>query len=178
MEPFGGPGTLKGVSAAERVIRAARRPDSVPREFEFFYRQEFSRAVRLVWLLTGSQAAAEDIVQDAMADLFRRFSRVHTPEAYLRRGLVNAARRWHRRERLGRERFGALAAESVTLDERDTSLLDAVGRLPYRQRVVIVGRYWGGWSEAEIARVLGCRPGTVKSLGSRALERLRGEVEQ
>jgi len=43
---------------------------------------------------------------------------------------------------------------------------------------VIVGRYWGGWSEAEIANSLGCRPGTVKSLASRALNRLRREVQQ
>ena len=42
---------------------------------------------------------------------------------------------------------------------------------------MIVARYWGGWSEAEIARALGCRPGTVKSLASRALDRLRGEVK-
>jgi RNA polymerase sigma factor (sigma-70 family) len=166
------------VSAAQRAIRAAKSPDRIPQQFEVFYRQEFSRAVRFVWLLTGSQAAAEDIVQDAMADLLHRFTRVRMPEAYLRRGLVNAARRWHRRERMRRERFGTLAAESVAPDERDASLLEAVGRLPYRQRVVIVARYWGGWPEADIARVLGCRPGTVKSLGSHALARLRGEVEQ
>jgi DNA-directed RNA polymerase specialized sigma24 family protein len=43
---------------------------------------------------------------------------------------------------------------------------------------VIVTRYWAGWSEAEIAEALGCRPGTVKSLASRALDRLRKEVEK
>jgi RNA polymerase sigma factor (sigma-70 family) len=55
-------------------------------------------------------------------------------------------------------------------------LADVVARLPYRQRVVIVGRYWGAWSEAEIAETLGCRPGTVKALAARALTRLRKEI--
>jgi RNA polymerase sigma factor (sigma-70 family) len=156
----------------------AAGPDVARRDFESFYRSEFSRSVRLVWLLTGSQAVAEDIVQEAMADLFGRFSRARVPEAYLRRGLVNGARRWHRREHLRRERLDLLAADEVVLDERDSTMLQAVSRLPYRQRVVIVARYWGGWTEADIARVLRCRPGTVKSLASRALARLRREVEQ
>jgi RNA polymerase sigma factor (sigma-70 family) len=165
------------MSATEPGVREAV-PDLAPQGFEAFYRREFSRSVRLVWLLTGSQAVAEDIVQEVMADLFGRFSRVRTPEAYLRRGLVNGARRWHRRERLRRERCSALLSEEVSLDAHDITMLDAVGRLPYRQRVVIVARYWGGWPEADIARVLGCRRGTVKSLASRALARLRREVEQ
>lgn len=170
--------TLNGVSTTEPVNRVAKSPGLAREEFELFYRREFNRSVRLVWLLTGSQVVAEDIVQEAMADLFGRFSRLRVPDAYLRRGLVNGARRWHRRERLRRERLGALVGEEVVLDERDSTMLEAVARLPYRQRVVIVARYWGGWTEADIARVLRCRQGTVKSLASRALARLRSEVER
>ena len=69
-----------------------------------------------------------------------------------------------------------LSREYGALTPADADLFDLVGTLPYRQRVVIVARYWGGWSEAEIAQVLGCRPGTVKSLASRALTQLRQEV--
>ena len=69
-----------------------------------------------------------------------------------------------------------LRREYDTLTPADADLFDLVGTLPYRQRVVIVARYWGGWSEAEIAQILGCRPGTVKSLASRALTQLRQEV--
>jgi len=57
-----------------------------------------------------------------------------------------------------------------------TELFDLVGTLPYRQCVVVVARYWLDWSEAEIATALGCRPGTVKSLASRGLARLREEM--
>jgi RNA polymerase sigma factor (sigma-70 family) len=67
----------------------------------------------------------------------------------------------------------------VTLSWFEPSeLADVVEQLPFRQRVVIVGRYWGGWSEAEIAAALGCRPGTVKSLASRALATLRLELKE
>ena len=63
---------------------------------------------------------------------------------------------------------------SLSLDARE---LDAVvAELPYRQRAVLVLRYWLDLSEADIARSLGCRAGTVKSLHSRALARLRKEL--
>jgi RNA polymerase sigma factor (sigma-70 family) len=55
-------------------------------------------------------------------------------------------------------------------------LFDVVGRLPARQRAVIVMRYFEDLSEAEIAEALGCRPGTVKSLAARALQTLRTEL--
>jgi RNA polymerase sigma factor (sigma-70 family) len=55
---------------------------------------------------------------------------------------------------------------------------DVIAGLPFRQRVVIVGRYWAGWSEAELADLLQCRPGTIKSLASRAIDRMRMQIEK
>jgi RNA polymerase sigma factor (sigma-70 family) len=109
--------------------------------------------------------------------VYRSFDRIDAPSAYLRRAVVNTARSWQRDERRQRNRATFLALEAapdVLVSEGD--LLRAVTSLPYRQRVVIVARYWGGWSEAEIAEMLGCRPGTVKSLASRAVKHLRREV--
>lgn len=147
--------------------------------FEDFYRREYDRAMRLAWLLTGSQAVAEDVVQEAMAAVYRAFARVASPAAYLRRAVINTAKSWQRDEHRRRERLRLLAREErPVFDAADGALLEAIGRLPYRQRVVIVTRYWGGWSEADIAQSLGCRPGTVKSLASRALKRLRRQVQQ
>jgi len=146
--------------------------------FSAFYRREYDPAVRLAWLLTGSRPVAEDVAQDAMAAVCRGFERIELPSAYLRRAVVNTARSWHRDERREQERPSLLAREPRAVDAGDAELLEAIARLPYRQRVVIVARYWGGWSEAEIANSLGCRPGTVKSLASRALNRLRCEVRQ
>lgn len=146
--------------------------------FEEFYRREYRQVLRLAWLLTNSEAAAEDIVQDAMASVYRAFDRIDSPAAYLRKAVVNNGRSYQRSERRHRQRLAVLADEPAAPAPQDGDLLDAVGRLRYRERVVIVTRYWGGWSEAQIAAALGCRPGTVKSIASRALQRLRSEVPQ
>lgn len=150
---------------------------AVSEGFADFYRREHAASVRLAWLLTGSRAAAEDVVQDAMTSVFRVYDRLSFPRAYLRRAVINTAKSRERDERRHRERL--LHEERSAPENRgDGELLELIAQLPYRQRVVIVARYWGGWSEQEIARALGCRPGTVKSLASRALNRLRAEVEQ
>ena len=160
-------------------VKSAQLPN--PRElsggtFAAFYGREYDRAVRLAWLLTGSLTAAEDVVQDAMTGVYRAFDRLDSPQAYLRRAVVNRAKSRGRADRRHREEV-ALVEEQPRLDSADSELLTLISRLPYRQRVVIITRYWGDWSEREIAAALGCRPGTVKSLASRALDRLRTEVE-
>lgn len=146
--------------------------------FVRFYEREYDKTVRFAWLLTGSVAVAEDIVQDAMAGVYRGLGRIDSPEAYLRWSVVNLARTWARNERRQRDRISMLKQDRPQLSGADRELLASVQALPYRQRVVIVARYWGGWSEEDIARVLSCRRGTVKSLASRALDRLRKEVNQ
>jgi RNA polymerase sigma factor (sigma-70 family) len=154
-----------------------RAADSDEGGFEEFYRREYLQALRLAWLLTGSRAVAEDVVHDAMAAVYRRLAGVDVPGAYLRRAVVNSARSWQRDERRRQERITLLAERQPVLAAGDDELIAAVGGLPYRQRVVIVARYWGGWSETEIAEMLGCRPGTVKSLASRALNQLRKDIQ-
>jgi RNA polymerase sigma factor (sigma-70 family) len=165
------------VNQTPRHADVSHVPAPPVERFEDFYRREYEQAVRLAWLLIGSRAGAEDVVQDAMSGVYRSFERVESAGGYLRRAVVNRARSWQRDERRQRDRVTLLAHQRSGIDTLDRGLLEAVGRLPYRQRVVIVTRYWGGWSENDIARALGCRPGTVKSLASRALSRLRTEVQ-
>jgi RNA polymerase sigma-70 factor (sigma-E family) len=154
-------------------------PSSADRdEFADFYRREYARSMRLAWLLTGSQPAAEDVVQDAMTSVYAVYDRVLAPAAYLRKAVVNGARSRWRHERRRRDWTAEPGLERAEFDADELGLLHLVGQLPYRQRAVIVARYWGGWSEREIAAALGCRPGTVKSLASRALDHLRSEVER
>jgi DNA-directed RNA polymerase specialized sigma24 family protein len=144
--------------------------------FDGFYRREYARSVRLAGLLTGSQPAAEDIVQDAMSAVYRSFDSLAVPEAYLRQAVVNRARSWLRDERRRRDKAFRFGWEHAGTDGVDRDVMEALTRLPYRQQVVVVARYWGGWSEAEIAAALGCRQGTVKSLAARAMARLRKEI--
>ena len=161
-----------------RSADAPSAEDQRGETFSDFYRREYERAVRLAWLLTGSQSVAEDAVQDAMTAMYRRFDGINSPRAYLRRSVINAAKSRQRNEQRWQERRSLVDGErSAAESAADLELLDAIGRLPYRQRVVIVARYWGEWSELEIAQALDCRPGTVKSLASRALKRLRSEIK-
>jgi DNA-directed RNA polymerase specialized sigma24 family protein len=144
--------------------------------FDAFYRREYPGAARLAWLLTRT-AASEELVQEAFVSVYQRFAELGRPAAYLRTAIVNGSRTWHRNERRRQSRLHLLPSVAVDAGPPVSGdLADVVARLPYRQRVVIVGRYWGGWSEAEIAETLGCRPGTVKALAARALTRLRKEI--
>jgi RNA polymerase sigma factor (sigma-70 family) len=178
MEPEPVLGSHRDVSEATKPAGTSGSAEPSGATFADFYRREYDRSVRLAWLLTGSKAAAEDIVQDAMTGVYRSFDRVSSPAAYLRRAVVNRAKSRQRDEQRQQDRLMRHEQTRSAADVADGELLDLIGQLPYRQRVVIVARYWGGWSEKEIAGALCCRPGTVKSLASRALNRLRTEVDQ
>jgi RNA polymerase sigma factor (sigma-70 family) len=142
-----------------------------------FYRREYPGAVRLAGLLTASGSSSEDIAQEALLIVRGRFEELDNPSAYLRGVVVNGCRHWHRDRTQARRRLELLRMNAVTASGLGSSdLVDVVEKLPFRQRVVIVGRYGGGWSEAEIATALGCRPGTVKSLASRAMATLRRQL--
>lgn len=143
--------------------------------FADFYRAEYPAAVRLAWLLTRSSAACEDVVQDSFAAVHSRYARLDSPGPYLRTTVVNGCRRWHRSGEREARRLQLVRPE-VSVAHGGSDLVDALHHLPYRQRAVLVLRFWGDLSEAEIAEALGCRPGTVKSLSSRALARLRSEI--
>ncbi len=146
-------------------------------DFDDFYRAEWPRAVRLGRLLTQDAAAGEDVAQEAFSRVYPRFDDLDAPGAYLHTTIVNTARRWHRRREGERQRLPLLTTAGVTLPQGD-DLSDAVAALPYKQRVVVVLRYYADLSEAEIADALGCRPGTVKSLASRALAQLEKVIER
>lgn len=146
-----------------------------PSSFEQFYADAWRPAFRLASFLTQSTAAGEEIAQDALLGLYRRWESVDRPEAYLRRALVNGAGNWRRHETVKQAKLPLLAGAD-RFDFAADELADALAALPFRQRAVLVLRYQADLSEAEIAETLGCRPGTVKSLASRALARLAREI--
>ena len=140
------------------------------------YRREYRSMVRLAHLITGSNEVAEDLVQDSFVRLYHRWGKVDQPGAYLRMTVINRCRSWHRRRRLERERSLRPVPESMASDPRE--LLDALARLPLRQRTALVLRFYVDLTEADVARALGCRPGTAKSLVHRGLRRLEGMIER
>ncbi len=152
------------------------------------YWRHASDAVRLAFLLTGDQHAAEDIVQDAFVRLFGRFQELRSPdsfEVYLRRTVINLSRDRFRRLRLerdyvARERASSRHAEVTSQTEDRQLIRDALRRLPHRQRAALVLRFYADLSEQQTAEVLQCSVAAVKSLVSRATaslrELMRGEV--
>lgn len=145
--------------------------------FDDFYAERWPYAFRLAALMTHDAEAGADIAQDVFTNMSRRWATIERPDAYLQRSLTNASSNWRRAGRRAERRQHLLVVrdgDEVPFD----GLADAVARLPFRQRAVVVLRYYADLSEAEIARTLECRPGTVKSLSARALATLSKEVDR
>ena len=143
-------------------------------EFNDLFEQQRSSMVRLARLLTGSLEVAEELVQEAFVKLQLAPTVVQNPEYYLRTIVANLSRGYLRRLRL--ERAFRPDTRIVLAPPEIDETWQALCRLPFRQRAVLALRYYEDLSEAEIARVLGCRLGTVKSSHHRALATLRREL--
>jgi RNA polymerase sigma-70 factor (sigma-E family) len=133
--------------------------------------------VRLAHLITGSNAVAEDVVQEAFVALRRHWPRVDNPGGYLRTSVVNRARQQLRRRDVERRGTAADPVDRrLTGDPELDDTWAALCRLPPRQRAVLALRFYEDLPYAEIAGILGCRVGTVKSNLHRGLARLRKEL--
>jgi len=134
---------------------------------------------RFAYLICGDRARAEDLVQEVLLAMHRRFGPtlpVEDPLAYARRAIVNANISWSRRStsrEIPTARLPELAAEHA---EPDDQLWQLLHTLSGRQRAVLVLRYYLGYPDAEIADTLGCRRATVRSLAARALAELRARM--
>ncbi|MGH9193815.1 MAG: RNA polymerase sigma factor [Acidimicrobiales bacterium] len=131
--------------------------------------------VRLAHLLTGSVVLAEDVVHDAFVSCYRHWSTLDIADAYVRRAVINhahSALRRTGRERDKAARYGRATPVTMGLPELDETW-GVLRQLPDRQRMALVLRFYADLPEAEIAELLGCRPGTVKSLIHRGLAKLK-----
>ena len=160
-----------------RWCRRARSEDEAA--FEAFVVACYRRLLHTAYLLTGDQGRAEDLLQDSLARTWPAWPRLHqaVAEAYVRTVLVRIHATWWRRRWRGERPVAqppdqAGPDELARLAERDL-LLRALGQLPARMRAALVLRYFDDYSERQVADALGCPVGTVKSLCSRGLARLR-----
>lgn len=153
-------------------------------EFEAFLTQRQDALLRTAYLLTQDHGHAEDLVQDAMIKLYRRWRRTGPPTypvAYARRILVNEYISHQRRRRstevpVETERMASEPAPAEPVDDR-LVMWRALGSLPPRQRAVLVLRAYEGLSDPEIADHLDCAVGTVRSLAARAYAQLRRSAD-
>ncbi|MGH3907007.1 MAG: SigE family RNA polymerase sigma factor [Pseudonocardiaceae bacterium] len=176
-----------GVAAATPTPPASHPTRPAPLTLEDLYRQHRMRMVRLAILLVDEPGTAEDVVQEAFTGLHRNWSGLRDEAAalgYLRTAVVNGSRSVLRRRKTARgyvppHQVNARSAESLAmLTAEHQAVVAALSKLPARQREVLVLRYYGGMSEAEIASATGVSRGTVKSSASRALDALQRILEQ
>jgi RNA polymerase sigma-70 factor (sigma-E family) len=148
-------------------------------DFPAAYAAYYDPMVRLAYLTTGSMPAAEDVVQEAFTELYRRWAAVVEPAAWLRRVVVNRSISWLRRRLVARRHEHRYRPEPVEPppSAEHAAVRDALAKLKPRQRAAVFLRFYLDLPESEIAAALGCRPGTVKSLLHRALAVLREDLD-
>ena len=133
------------------------------------------------WLLTGDWGLAEDLVQTALARAWPRWERIRRhdePEVYVRRVMVNTWMTWRRRKWRGERATEAMPDSPAPGDIASEvavrmAIRSALASLTNRQRAVFVLRAFDDLSEAQVAQVLDCAVGTVKSTMAQALAKLR-----
>jgi RNA polymerase sigma-70 factor (sigma-E family) len=140
---------------------------------------------RAAYLMVGDAGLAQDLVQEALIKTYVAWPRLRDPgnaEAYTRKAITTTAISWFRRRAWKAERPSGPPPETPApghadgIDER-TWLWQCLLRLPVRQRVAIVLRYYEDLTEAQTAEAMDCAVGTVKSQVSAGLAKLRGLVD-
>lgn len=142
--------------------------------FEEVFSDLYRLAYRVSFRVLGDRGDAEDVAQEALARTHVRWARLcDRPEGWIVRVATNLAiDRLRRRSRTTEPLSEPVVLVETHLSER-IDLARALRRLSRRQREVVVLRYLADWPELEVADVLGCTPGTVKSHASRGLAQLR-----
>jgi RNA polymerase sigma-70 factor (sigma-E family) len=151
--------------------------------FEEYLRHRLYALLRFAMVIACDPHVAEDVVQDVLVRAHGRWDRItrlEHPEAYLKRMIVNEFLSWRRRSaRVVVYAHEALDAASPHApdharahSERD-DLMRRIATLPAKQRAVVALRFYDGRADSEIAEILGCSEGTVRSHASRALATLR-----
>ena len=152
-------------------------------EFDAFVGARMGALVRFAYTLTGDLGHAEDLVQTALLAVYRRSRRMRPddPERYVRRAVVNANLSRFRRRRVRESLVDTPPDRPAPADAVPGEQADALTRLltglSPRQRTVLALRYGADLPEAEVADLLGVSVGTVKTLASRGLARLRAGLD-
>ena len=147
-------------------------------EFIEFATVTSPRLRRTAFLLCGDWHTAEDLAQSTLVKMFsswRRISRKDAADSYATRTLVNTYLADKRRKRVGEILTDTMPERPVSSQTPEVRLLvlNALATLPPKARAVVVLRYWSDLSVEQVATMLDCSTGNVKSQSARALDKLR-----
>lgn len=159
--------------------------EAVRGQLDELYQRCAPAGLRVAYLLTGDAGLAEDLVQEAFARLIGRLRHLREPaafDAYLRRTIVNLSVSHFRHQAVVRAYERRYSSVEHTTREPDVieheSMRKALLGLPERQRAAIVLRFYEDLPEAQVAEILRCRPGTVRSLVTRGVQAMRPSFER
>ncbi|WP_327001999.1 SigE family RNA polymerase sigma factor [Dactylosporangium sp. NBC_01737] len=151
-------------------------------EFVAYYAARAGHLRNTAYLLCGDWHLAEDLTQTAFTKLYRAWTRIDRHDVldqYARRILLRAfldehRRPWRRERPIGPhdDALDSIAPEHRGTEDRQV-LKTALLRIPKGRRAVLVLRFWADLSVEQVAEILGCSPGTVKSQTARGLDNLR-----
>jgi RNA polymerase sigma-70 factor (ECF subfamily) len=153
-----------------------------PPAFEPFFEEQKERLLRILSVITGSRAEAEDLAQEAFTRMFERWETVAAmddPAGYLHRTAMNLFRNQYRRAKVRLARTVGLGPDQDVfkpVEDRDVAAR-ALGSLTARQRAALVLTEALGYSGEEAGRLLGIKASTVWALTHQARRALRGTVE-
>ena len=147
-------------------------------EFDAFVVDRSPALLRSAYLLVQDEGLAEDLLQTALTKAWFAWRRIEDPEAYVRRIMVTTSASWWRRRWTGETPTDVVRTDRSAVAEEPAGAQDlwvAIGRLPRRQRAVVVLRYLEDRTETDTASLMGCSVGTVKSQCAKALAKLRSD---
>lgn len=147
--------------------------DTAASDFGKFYEFELVGQIRRATLIVGDRQAARDLVHDAFADVFQRWTQVREPGPYLNTVVLNRCRDHLRRDK----RRSRVGYQPVLNDHaEDEPLWDALQALPFNHRAALALRFHEQMTDREIAETLGCRIGSVGPWIRRGLTKLRMDL--
>jgi len=180
------PGIARTAAADERIDRAAERS----RELSLVFYDEYPRLWALAFAMLGDVHLAEETVMEAFSKAFSAWGRIRRadrPSAYLRKIVLNQARGKLRRRGLeqrvnalfhGRAEREASAEWASKHSDARLDVWNALATLPPRQRACVVLRYFDDLTDSQVAEILDCSVGTVKSHLFRARKALAGLLDE
>ena len=137
------------------------------------YRVEYAGMVRLAYTLLASNAEAEEIVQDSLIEVYRRWHEIRRPGAYLRCTVVSRCRSALQRRKMR----PSYPVDEPCVSAESSELWDVLTHLSDEQRMVVVLRYYGGYTASDVAEMLEMPAATVRSHLRRGLATLKKELE-
>jgi RNA polymerase sigma-70 factor (sigma-E family) len=149
------------------------------KSFDSYVAADGAALLRFAYALTGDHHLAEDLVQEALVKVYRRWSRIDRPDSYVRKAVLRQYLSWRRRRSSGEvPTLDAARQEPESTDHADVladqdALAALLGVLPRQQRAVLFLRFYVDLDDVAIGDLIGCSPVTVRGYASRALARLR-----